>query len=225
VDIKQAKKLVDKYYGDWQRTEPYAAQIMAEPPQTAERTQGFAWKDNETPPLLSIAYHTPTARDNFETTATLNVINELLFSRSGRLTKLLKNTLSLVESIDGSNQMHKDPTLETINVRLKRGGSIERVRDSIYSAIEILKNTSVSTEELDRARNNLRAQMIYQLDRPSRIAGSIGFYHVMTGEYKGLLKLYDAYSSVTPEKVRSVANEFLGKQNRTVVTLAPKSGI
>jgi zinc protease len=225
IDIARAKNLAQKYWGGWQRAEPYSPIITTEPRQSEEKIKGFAWKDDETVPMIQVGYHAPSTRTDLESVAALNMIGELLFSESGRLTRKLRNDLSLVEGIWGGMDMRKDPSLFTVSARLKQGVTLEQVRDSIYTQLEQLKTKLVTPEELDRVRNNLRADMVYRLDRPSRIAGSIGYYQLITGDWKNVSRIYDLYGSITAEKLRTAATETFDNLNRTVVTLVPKSGI
>lgn len=225
VNVEHTKDLVNKYFGDWRRAEPYTPIIAPEPRQSQEKIKNFVWKDDETPPIMYIAYHIPSIKNDFEGFAALNMINEILLSRSGRLTRLLKNKMSLVEAIWSDAELRKDPGLVTIGARLKRGVAMEQVRDSIYSQLEVLRSKLVSQEELARACNNLRAQMVFRLDRPSHFAGTLGFYHLIAGDYKAMMRLYDVYSTITPGKLHTVATEIFDNLNRTVVTLVPKSGI
>jgi len=225
VEITKTKELVQKYWGSWQRAEPYSPIITPEPRQSEEKSKGFTWKDDETVPTIRIGFHAPSARTDLESVAALNMIGELLFSGSGRLTRELKNNLSMVEGIWGGMDMRKDPSLFRVTARLKKGVTLGQVRDSIYTQLERLRTKLVTPEELDRVRNNLRADLVYRLDRPSRMAGSIGSYQLITGGWKNVMRLYDLYSSITAEKLRTAATETFDNLNRTVVTLVPKSGI
>lgn len=218
----EAKPWIDKYYSGWQPGEAYTSLVLPEPPQTEERIKSFTWKDDETPPLLLLAYHVPAASD-LETMAALNIINQILFSQSGTLTNKLKKELALVESVDGQAEMRKDPGLESISARMRRGASMDQVRDSIYAELSRMGSVPISAEDLSRACNNLRAQFVYRLDRPSRIASSLGVNHILAGSYQSMIKMYDLYATVDAEKIRSVAAEIFTPQNRTVVTLLPKS--
>src|SRR5690606_2483280 len=119
----------------------------------------------------------------------------------------------------------KDPSLTAISARLRRGASLNEVRDTVYSQLQRLTAELIPAAELDRARNNLRSEMIYRLDRPSRIAGSLGSYQLLAGSYRKMFELYDLYGSVTAEKVRSVALTVFAPTSRTIVTLVPKSGV
>jgi zinc protease len=225
VDIAKTKELVQKYWGSWQRAEPYAPIITPEPRQSEEKIKAFTWKDDQTLPTIQIGFHAPSSRTDLESVAALNMLGELLFSESGRLTRELKNNLSMVEGIWGGMDMRKDPSLFTATARVKKGYTLEQVRDSIYMQLEQLRTKLVTPEELDRVRNNLRANLVYRLDRPSRVAGSTGYYQLITGDWKNIMRIYDLYGSITAEKLRTVATETFDNLNRTVVTLVPKSGI
>ncbi|MCC6963810.1 MAG: insulinase family protein [candidate division Zixibacteria bacterium] len=225
VDVGKTKELVNRFYAGWPRGEAYVPNILPEPRQTEERSMAFTWKDDETPPLLRIGYHIGSARDNLEDLAAMNLINQVLFGQSGRLTKRLRDELALVESVWGNADMRKDPSLTAISARLRRGASLNEVRDTIYGQLQRLTTELIPAAELDRARNNLRSEMIYRLDRPSRIAGSLGSYQLLAGNFRKMFELYDLYGSVTAEKIRSVALTVFAPTNRSVVTLVPKSGV
>lgn len=223
--VEQARQLVQRFYADWKRGEAYVPLIRPEPRQDELRAKDFVWKDDQIAPLLRIGFHAPAPRQDFAAVAALQLINHLLFSKSGRLTQRLKNDLALVESVFGNLELGKDPSLQTISVRLKRGATFEQVRDTIFHHLQLLATEPVSPEELDRARNNLRAQMIYRLDRPSSVASSLGHYHLLTGDYRGMMELYRLYATVTAEKLQKVAEEVFRDGNRTIVSLIPKSSI
>lgn len=222
INQQDVLQLVNKYYASWPKAEPYVAKITPEPQQTEERIKNFIWKDDQISPLLLIGYHIPSIKSDLQSVAALEMIQQILFSGSGRLTRLLRNKMSLVESLRGDVNVRKDPGLFVVSARLRRGVELERVADSVYSQIALLTTQPVSTADMKRAVNNLRAQMVYRLDRPARVAGSIGFYQVIGGDYDMMTKLYDMYGQVTPEEIMAIAKQVFDQFNRTVVTLMPK---
>lgn len=221
-DPATLKTLAQKYYGDWQRGVPYTPQIEAEPPQEHERVQNYVWKDVQTAPLLRLAWHTGAAGYDLERLAALQLLSDILCSRSGRLTGLLKNNLGWVETIRADAQMMKDPGLFVISARISERGGLEIVTDSLLAELNSLGETPVTAAELTRARNNRRARLIYRLERPAGVAGSLGYYQLLTGSWQGLSRFYDAYGKVTPGQLQGLIKEIFTENNRTVVTLAPK---
>ncbi len=225
VGIEETRKLVQENYGGWNRGEAYSSLVLPEPVQSEERIKNFVWKDDEAASQFRIAFHVSSPLQDFEAFAAMNLINEVLFSKSGRLTRILKNSMALVESVSGDAELRKDPGLEVISARLRKGASLNEVRDTIYNHLLQLSTKAISDDELDRARNNLRARMIYGLDSPSRIASSLGVNRVITGNHRSMIELYDLYETVSADKIRGVAAQTFVPTNRTLVTLVPKSGI
>ncbi|MFH2054538.1 MAG: pitrilysin family protein, partial [bacterium] len=165
-EVAELKNLIVKYFGEWERGVPYTPQIESEPPQEHERVQNYVWKDAQTVPLLQVAWHTGAAGYDLQRLAALQLLSDMLCSRSGRLTSLLKNDLAWVESIDADAQLMKDPGLFLISARLVATANLQVVTDTILAQLEKLKQTPVSAAELTRARNSRRAQLIYRLERP-----------------------------------------------------------
>lgn len=221
-DRDSLRTLVDYYYGDWARGEPYTPHIEAEPPQEHERVKNYVWKDSQTSPLLDLAYHTGAPGKDLQRSAVLQMIARILTSRSGRLTRKLKDDLAWVQSVRADAQFSKDPGLFTIDARLSDGIDLQAVTDTILALLTKLSQDTVSTEEVDRARNSLRADMIYRLERPAGIAGSLGYYDLLTGDWQGLYQMYDVYGQVSPEQIMQIATEVFSENNRTLVTLMPK---
>ena len=221
-DPATLRPLVERYFGDWQRGEAYQPLIETEPPQEHERVRNYVWKDAQTVPLLQLAYHGGASGSDLPRLAILQIIAEILCSRSGRLTQVLQNQLSLVESIGADAELKKDPALFTINARLTSTAKLRNVTDTILAQLELLQQEPVSNDELTRARNGRRTQLIYWLERPAGVAGSLGYYHLLTGNWQGLYNLYEAYDRVTSAQITELAAEVFAESNRSLVTLSPK---
>ncbi len=222
VDPEQAHQWVEDYYGDWARGEAYTPHILQEPEQTEPREARIEWKDNLTPALVTIGYRGFDPGDNLEAYAAVRLINEMLFTDWGVATQLLKNQLDFVESIRASFDLTKDPGLNIINLRMKQGAGISAATDTLTKLISNFINSEKEPEALTRARNNLRADMIYRLDRPARIASTIGMYQLVTGDHNNLGRLYDLYETVPWGEIRAVAAKMFAPEHRTTVKLLPK---
>jgi predicted Zn-dependent peptidase len=214
--------LVSRYYAGWQAAPPYEPEVQPEPAQDQERVRNYVWKDSQSSPLLMIGYHTGTDCSHLQRMAALQVINHVLFARSGRLTRLLDTKMSLVEAISAEVELKKDPGLFEITAKLVDEGDIEQVRDSILSQMSLLRDEAISPDELNRAGNNLRADMIYDLNRPAAVAGYLGFYKLVCGDWRILYQHYGVYETITVDAVQQAAAEVFADSNRTIVTLSPK---
>jgi len=80
----------------------------------------------------------------------------------------------------------------------------------------------VTENELQKAKNSLKADLLYRLNRPHAVAGTIGFLETVGGDYNLIFKLQEKYKQITAKDVQEVASRVLSPTNRTVVTLVPK---
>jgi len=214
---------IKKYYGDWEAQVPPDIQIPEEPPQTEERMKDFVWKDSEVSPKLLIGYHGPNANALTNDFAALRVIGKILFLESGRLTKKLYQDLQLVDQVWGDIEQNKDPGLFVINANLKKDKSIDQVKSIIFEEIGKLREGAVTEKELQKAKNSLKADLLYRLDHPHAIAGTIGFSQVVGGDCYLFSKLQEKYEQITVKDVQEVASRIFAPTNRTVATLVPKT--
>ena len=222
-DTPQVLEWIKRYYADWAKQPPQDIPIPEEPPQTEERTRDYTWKDDLITPRMIIGYHGPRFDIMSDDFCALRLIAEILFLESGRLTKKLQTDLQMVDRVSGRMESNKDPGLFTISARLKRGQSLQEVKEIIFGELERLKREMVNERELTKAKNSLKASMFYRLNRPYRVASTIGHYHLIGGDYRLLFEAEDRYDAITLEMVQQVAQRIFEPTNRTVVTLVPKS--
>ncbi len=221
-DTPKVLELIRKYYGDWEKSPAPELSIPAEPQQTKERVKNYVWKDSQVSPKLLIAFHGPRFEIEDYDFCTLNLISRILFMPSGRLTKKLYKDLQLVEHISGDMEEKKDPGLFVIRASLKKGKSIEQVKSIIFQEMEKLKNELVAEEELEKAKNSVKAELIYRLNVPLSVAWTIGHYQLVGGDYNLLFEIQNKYKEVTPEMIQETAKRYFTPENRTVLTLVPK---
>jgi predicted Zn-dependent peptidase len=221
-DTPQVLEWIKKYYGDWEKQPPPDLPIPAEPPQTEERVKEYVWKDDLITPKLIIGYHGPEFDIMSDDFCALKLIGEILFLKSGRLTKRLYTDLQMVDYISGRMQSQKDPGMFTVSTNLKRGKSLQKVKKIVFEEIDKLRKEKVSQEELTKAKNSVKALMFYRLNRPFSVASLIGRYHLLGGDYDLLFQIEDRYDSITPEIIQQAAEKTFRPTNRTVVSLVPK---
>ena len=221
-DTDEVIEWIKKYYGDWKAQSPPDIQIPEEPPQREERVKEFVWKDSQISPKLLIGYHGPDISVETNDFAALKIISKVWFLRSGRLTKKLYQDLQLVDRIWGNMEEQKDPGLFVISANLKKEKSLDQVKSVIFDEVEKLREEPVTPNELQKAKNSLKADLLYRLNRPHAVAGTIGFLETVGGDYHLIFKLQEKYKQITAKDVQEVAYRVLSPTNRTVVTLVPK---
>ena len=222
-DSSRLLGLIKKYYNQWNSASSPNTAIPTEPVQKNEKVKNYVWKDRETSPKMKIGFHSPEMDLNNNDYCALRLLQKILFLPSGRITKKLTKDLQLVEWVWGGIGENKDPGMFTISVSLKKGKSLGEVKKVIYEELEKVKNELVQKEELEKAVNSEKAEILYRLNTPSSIAYHLGHYQILVGDYEYLWKLPQEYEQINPQMIRKAAGDIFVPANRTVVTLLPKS--
>ncbi|WNG17372.1 M16 family metallopeptidase [Cystobacter fuscus] len=224
IDPKKTLALVRKYYGDIPKGPTPAPVLDAEPEQKGERRAEVRHPAQS--PALMIAYRGPAARD--EDTLLLDVIQYALAKGEGsRLTKKLVYDTQLAVSVGVDWGWRLDPGIILFFLELKPDSDPRKVEEALYAELERLVAEGLTERELQKAKNNLRADHLRELATNSGRAHAMGHYEALLGSWRDGLTLPSVYAAATNEQVRAVAAKYFAPERRSVVTVrptAPKDG-
>jgi len=191
-----------------------------EPPQLGERRL-VVHKQAELP-LLMIGYHVP-ATNNADFYAT-NILRTILFEgESSRMYQRLVDKDQLALDVESALQPAFDPTIAIIVAEPKQGVDPEKCEKAIYEELERAKSSSITDQELEKAKNIRLMEFYHQMRTINGRANTIGTYEVFMGDYKKLFDAAKNYGAVTKEDVQRVAKAYFDANNRTVATLLPET--
>ncbi len=215
VDPKKMKKLAEEYFGDLKGKGKVAPPVTTiEPEQRGERR--FSIEGNSQPFML-IGYHAVADSDpDFEALSLLgNIISN---GRTSVLYKKLVEEEKLALQIAAFNGFPgtKFPSLFLTFAVPNQGVETEGLEKRIYEEIEIVKGGSITQEELDRARTQIRAGIIRGLANNTGLALNFAGTYASTGDWRNVFNQLDRYNKVTLDDLQRVANKYLIKKNRTV---------
>ena len=191
----------------------------AEPPQKGER-RGELRKQAELAAFIA-AWHVPAAShaDHYA----LRVLEALLFTgESSRLERRLVEREQVALSVSGGMQYALDPTLFQVNVQVKEGIETARVEALVYEELARLQKEAPPERELQKAKNQLAADVYRDLQTISGKAQLLGIGDVYFGDPKALLNVADRYADVTAADLQRVAGAYFNASNRTVSVLIPE---
>ncbi|MBU2626470.1 MAG: insulinase family protein, partial [candidate division Zixibacteria bacterium] len=220
-DRAKTEELVLQYYGDWKPSLPPTSQVRQEPKQDKKRRKDFEWKDSHTPARMLVAYKAPDLNFDSPDLVALQVLSNILFSKTGRLVKRLKTDQSMVEDISGQMDGRKDTGLFLIDASLKPGQEFDSVLAIIESELSEITKNGVTEDELARAVNPMKSRFLFRLSTPARVGGTIGYYQMTGGDYRMMFKYYDMLGSLKVGDIRAAATAYLQPINSTIVTLSP----
>jgi len=220
VKPEEVFALAEKYLEPIPAHAPPPPVTTVEPEQIGERRL-VVHKPAELP-LLMIAYHVPQT-DNPDFYA-LNVLRSILFQgESSRMYQRLVDKDQIALDVGSESDSAFDPTLLIIDAQPKEGVEPEKCEKAIYEEIQRVKNSQVTDQELEKAKNFRLAEFYRQVRTINGRANTIGTYEVFFGNYQKLFDAAKNYSAVTKDDVQRVAQKYLGANNRTVATLLPEN--
>jgi predicted Zn-dependent peptidase len=188
-----------------------------EPPQRGERR--IEVEDDANPQLL-IGYHKPAIAHPDD--AVFDVIDTLLSGgRSSRLYKELVDKQKIAVSVGTHNGSPgtQHPNLFVISATPKSPHVTLEIERAIYAELDRLKREPVTPKELQKVLTRLDADLLRSMRSNSELAGLLGYFEAVAGDWRYLAKLREALAKVTPLHIQRVARTYFTQKNRVVATL------
>jgi zinc protease len=212
--------LVEKYYGNWQRGY-VPPQIPTEPEQTAERRVNVGY-DGQTLPILLIGYKLPVYDAADRTRVAADLFADLAFGETSDAYRRLVLDEQVVEDIDAGAAYNRDPGLLEIYARVKDPAKVDYVLGVIDETIAKFRAAPPEAERLADLQKRLRYGFLMGLQTPDAVASRVAQFIALSGDLKGLDRLYATYAAVTPADVQTAAQRYLETERRTVGILRSK---
>ncbi|MEX2114496.1 MAG: pitrilysin family protein [Pirellulales bacterium] len=213
----KALELIDKYFGSLPRpTRQLDKTYTEEPPQDGERSVTLR-RVGELG-IVALCYHVPSGPhpDN----AVLDVLSSCLASApSGTLYKALVET-KLATNVSAGNVSWHDPGVFQLQAEVRKGDSIDVVRDKMIELTEAAGEKPYSAEEIERAKQQFLKQRELAATDTGRIAVQLSEWAAQ-GDWRLYFLHRDRIEEVTAEQVQAAAKKFLRRENRTLGVFIP----
>ncbi len=221
-DVKSARvhQIVEKYFNHIppQRISPF--HVSEEPVQSGTRRIEVLFAAE---PRMIIGYHKPAPPDHVD--HVFDVIESLLtHGRTARLFKVLVDERRLAESIQAVNGMPgaRYQNQFAVFATPRPPHTCQDLEKAIDEEVERLKSEPVSRIELDKVKNQIRADFIRGLDSNTGLAGMLSYYETLLGNYHYLTTYTDIIDKITPADILQAAQTYLIHENRTLAVLTRK---
>ena len=211
--------LVRKYFGDLPAGSPPPPVLTREPARTGERR--VVVKGAGSTAHLQVFYGTPAAAhpDHF---ALLVLDGILTNGKSSRLHKALVET-DLVSTLASDYARRIDPGWFGFYLTAREGVSHQRVEDALTQVLERIRREGVTDRELQKAINQVRADLTIDYGSVSGMAGAIGKLEMTVGHGE-FDRVLERIRQVTAADVQRVAGTYFGTDQRTVGWFIPQGG-
>lgn len=227
VNAKDTYELANKYYGAIE-TRPLVP-LDERKPQTEPAQAGMKRLIVKAPanlPYLVMGYHAPALRDvtdDWEPYALEMLEGVLDGNASARLNKALVRERQIASSASASYSITaRGPSMFYLDGTPSEGKTVLELEEAIRSEIEKLIREGVTEKELTRAKAQVVASHVYQLDSIFSQAMQIGRLESIGLSYRDPDKILKRLQAVTAEQVQSVAKKYLQDDSLTVATLDPQ---
>lgn len=226
-DPAQAKQWIEQYFANIPGRPTPAMPDISEPRQTEERHASL--KDALAPrPALAIGYHVPP-RWTPEYFA-FGLIDEILLQGdASRLHRDLVQKRGYTDSVSGGINLlgnmfnYSGPMLWSASLIHDASTSEAQIMAAFDENIERLRTEPVTQDELDRARRTIRSQLYNIVGSSTRLGlvDLLASFALFDDDPARINRIEAEFAKVTPELVQRTAQEYLRRDNRTVLTIEP----
>ncbi len=228
-DPKQARQMVEKYFGGIKSSDLPAQPDLTEPKQEKEKhaskVDGLANR-----PAIAIAYQMP-ARNTPEYFA-MGLLDQILIEGDDSLEyQHLVQKKGMTGAVNGGiNYLgnmfnYKGPMLFMADLTHDPGTAPDAIVKAWDEALEPLRAKPVDQELLDRARVKLRSNLYDNMEQFGGfgLADLLASFALFDDNPGRINTLVDEFQKVTPQLFQKTAQEYLRPENRTVLVLNIKS--
>lgn len=226
IQIPEARKLIEQYFGDIPAQTKPAKPDLTEPPNPTPRT-GVYHDAHARVPAVIVGYPAPTRRSpGYYALAMLDVL--LTGGPSSRFQlNLVKGKESLIQFQAelgfpfASTSDYKDPGDYAMFLLYKPSFTPQQIVGQAQEEIAKIQNDGVDPKELERARTFLRSEHITSLQSSLHRAQLLGRYELLDGQPELINTDLENFLAVTPAQIQDVAKRYLTPERRTVLEIRP----
>jgi zinc protease len=226
VDTDAALRLVEKHFGGIPAGAAPERIRTTEPEQTGERRVTI--RKEGTAAYFKVAFHAPAAgHPQFVPALLLDAIltgakGVNLWSsfrgappqRSARLYRALVER-GLASAIAGSILPTEEPFLYTVSATATEGTPLSAVETALLDELARVRTSGVTPAELDRAKAQLRARLVFDNDSVTNIAHQIGYFATVA-TLELFTGLWPTIQGASLDAVQAAAEALLADSNRTI---------
>ena len=234
VETDDVLRRVEKQFGAIPSGPAPRRVSVVEPQQFGERRVEVAREG--TTAYLKLAYHAPALADrDFFPMLVLDAIltgakGINLWSsfrtpppqRSARLYRALVEC-RLASSVGAGLLPTEHPFLYLVSATAMEGVSLQEVEGAATAALDNLVRGGITERELLKAKNQLRARLVFENDSVTNLGHQLGYFQTVAN-----LDIYrdapNRIAAVTEDQVNAVAKKYLRTDRRTVGWFSPMDG-
>jgi len=147
-----------------------------------------------------------------------NVLGE---GRSSRLFQRLVHDLKIAQSVSANHASAMHGGRFEIAYSAMQGHTLAEIEKVVDDEIDKLRAEPPTPAEVERARNQIKTDLLKSMEPLSGLATRLLYYDVFAGEPGYLRRDLERYDAATPEILGTWMKKILSKKTRVVVTVEP----
>ena len=224
IQIAEAKKLVEEYFGDIPSQPKPRIPDLAEP---SPKSRSDIYHDiHAKVPAVVIGYPGPVRHSpDYYAIGMIDVL--LTGGPSSRFQlDLVKGKQSVIQYQAElgwpfcSSQDYKDPADYAMFLLYKPNFTGDQIVQQVQEEIAKLQNEGVDPKELERAKTLFRSDHVTQLQSSHQRAKLLGLYEVLDGKPEYINTDLDRFLAVTPAQIQAAAKQYFTPDRRSVLQIA-----
>ena len=221
VTVEQVRELAQEHFGDIPRG-PEAPELPAVPavPRTDGERRVVLEDEKATLPLFMSAYAIPP-HDHADSRPLALLGQILMTGESSRMNQRLVREERAALQVFGGASAGLGPGSFSVYALPNQGVDVDRIESLVWEELERVREEGVTERELQKAKNQMRANTIMGRQRVASKANSLHHFRYFHGDLSEMATDLDAYLDVTVEDIARVARKYLTPENRTVVIAVP----
>ena len=214
-DLDGVKKIVNKWYGDIPPGKKYHRTLTQEPQQNEFREKTI---EREVPTDAFYYAFKMCSRTHEDFYATDLISDILGRDKSARLYVKLKKEEQLVSSINAFIMGSLDNGLLAVSGKLNEGVSFGELDEALWLELDRLREKEIEIKELNKLLNKVRTSKEFEEQGMLNRAMALCYFELL-GDASLINSENNKYVSITPKKLRSVAQQVIRKENCSLLKI------
>jgi zinc protease len=218
---QRVKELVEKYFGPIPPAESAPPRVTPALPPLAT-SQRVAMEAKVQQPYLSVSFPSPPsfAAGDRELDLTANLLAN---GKASRLYRRLVYDMKIAQTVTAGQESQKLASNFEITASPMPGHTVDELLAVIDDELDRLRREPPTAAELERAKNQLESDTVRNLEPLLARAERLQGYNYLLGDPGFLGEDLRLYRAVDVAAIQRVAGQYLKKDGRVIVTVAPNS--
>jgi predicted Zn-dependent peptidase len=212
IDVPASMAMIRKYFGGMGRGAEFPPVVTEEPQQPGEKRMTV--RKNDAKPRYDLLFHTPgfPHQDLYA----LDIVEGVLSGKSGRLYRRLVKDQKIALSAAAGNGADRYTSSFHVSVDLDGAKpQLDKVEKAVWDVLYDLGQKPITERELTRAKNQVAARTLRQLQNIEELATELAFWE-MRGGWNHINRFPELVQQVTAQQVQDVCKKYFYRKNSTV---------